>query len=296
MSTAHVLEGFYQQEKMIQTTKRANKSPLSSPSSPVEHYLVNVKRPASAPHSLHMQDDSETTGPIQTLTSNKTCQDVLSPSVQFKDVKQLIKHYSCFESFYRCQDGRKLLWKNLTEARKEEQIRFLECVEEFGFSPCSEEATKSFCKRLYQEFLLDNSKYQLNVTNKYKKEYETLTEKKESMLKHLEWFNKLYNEILIQINTETFGMMKKTEEFQVWLLTKALEWLTQNQKSESMPISEFLAINDLSEYEKMFKKKKLTEMSHIKHMTDQAEFKQLGVTKLGHQKKLARLVRQFFTE
>ena len=80
-----------------------------------------------------------------------------------------------------------------------------------------------------------------------------------------------------------------------WIGEKENHQVRENN-IENMAITQFLDINDLSEYEKTFKKKKLLKLSDIKHMTDQNDFKNLGITKLGHQKRLARLVRQSFSK
>jgi len=139
----------------------------------------------------------------------------------------------------------------------------------------------------------------------------------------------LHFSVSLQIKTEIFSQFKKTEEFQTFILSKIIElqgqraWeelesqnpstdspstsstfflfkkkiitpqLSAIKRFEEKPIEDFLHENEMSEYVKQFKRKKLTTLSQIQNFTVD-DYLKLGVIKVTHQTRLIRLVGQYF--
>ncbi|KAG2378772.1 hypothetical protein C9374_007920 [Naegleria lovaniensis] len=147
----------------------------------------------------------------------------------------------------------------------------------------------SLCQVVFTQFLKDDSPHQLNVSSKLK------TNVKQASLSNCEQEAKkalttLYHEVLSQMKEEAFHHLRKSEDFKIWILSKAIEF---SQKAEQYSVQTFLEENEMAENWPLFKKKKLCTMKDIREMTED-DFRKLGVKKLGHLKRLVRKTTEHF--
>ncbi|KAL9649073.1 hypothetical protein ABK040_008450 [Willaertia magna] len=218
----------------------------------------------------------------------------------FVDSKSLVKHLSTFKYFMHYQSARNQLKQYVKELHKEEQFEFIERIEKelIENRVNTYSSLLNFINILEKDFLTESSNQQVNVKANYIKQLRKLKEdkKQENRDELMQWLVSIYTEILFQLKYEVFKAFKRTEEFQLWVLDKIIAFSTFQEKvlNASISVSEFLEVNELCEYVKLFKKKKLIELWQLKGY-DQNQFKELGITKIGHQKKLARIVKQYFT-
>ncbi|EFC39271.1 predicted protein [Naegleria gruberi] len=140
-----------------------------------------------------------------------------------------------------------------------------------------------------EKFLNDDSQFELNVSSKTKAAVnKAAKEQDESEAKKV--LKTLYQSVLSQMKEEVFNHLRKTEDFKIWVLSKAIEF---SQKEEQKSVEEFLKENHMDENWSLFKKKKLLVMKDIRDMTEE-DYKKLGVKKLGHVKRLVRKTAEHF--
>ncbi|KAF0983085.1 hypothetical protein FDP41_011063 [Naegleria fowleri] len=146
------------------------------------------------------------------------------------------------------------------------------------------------CKIVFTQFLQDDSPYELNVSSKLKASVKKalISNSEEEAKKSLK---SLYHQVLSQMKEEAFKHLRQSEDFKIWVLSKAIDF---SQKAEQHSVQSFLEENEMAENWSLFKKKKLFVMKDIRDMTEE-DFRKLGVKKLGHVKRLVRRTMEHFS-
>ncbi|EFC42206.1 predicted protein [Naegleria gruberi] len=144
---------------------------------------------------------------------------------EFSSVMQVIQHYKKLESFCFCMEGKKMLIQSLRQQQKDEQVSFIQLIDNIANNMTSdsdrvtEESLRGICLNICDRFLRDGSECQLNVSNRFIRKFErdlnnALTPKED----YLHWIDSILMDVIVQINTETYPSIKKSEEFRIWLL------------------------------------------------------------------------------
>ncbi|KAL9647882.1 hypothetical protein ABK040_008155 [Willaertia magna] len=164
---------------------------------------------------------------------------------------------------------------------------------------------------LYKDFLSEHSQQSVNINSKLRNSFKEMNYKVIELLNKLTKtkeivektqyfevcdlmftnFKQLYTEIMCQFKTEIFPNFKNTENFRTFILTKVID-ISQRGETD---IETFLKNNELQEYCKLFKKKKLLKLSQIQNFSSD-DYRNLGIKKLGHIKRLVRIVNSHFLQ
>jgi len=177
--------------------------------------------------------------------------------------------------------------------RYENLTRKIFCDEKFDYKTVS---FTRLCKMVHDQFLDDGCRYELNISSKLKKNVKKVVDNLEGLSVEeqedaaAKAIKKLHNEVLSQMKVEVFNHLRNTEDFKVWLLSKAIEF---SQKEEQIPIEDFLKENEMEENWPLFKKKKLLVMKDIRDLTEE-DLRKLGIKKLGHIKRIFRKKNEHF--
>ncbi|KAL9644899.1 hypothetical protein ABK040_005379 [Willaertia magna] len=152
-------------------------------------------------------------------------------------------------------------------------------------------------KELYTSFIVNSSTHCVNIAGSlredFTKEYnllinnETMSNANRFLEKTKKLYQSLKKELLIQLNTEIFPLLKQQESFKLFILSKIIEANTEPE----IEINSFLKTNEMDEYCKLFKKRKLIYLSQLQEFSGD-DLREVGITKLGHVKKLLRLIKQ----
>ncbi|KAG2392368.1 hypothetical protein C9374_012620 [Naegleria lovaniensis] len=105
--------------------------------------------------------------------------------------------------------------------------------------------------------------------------------------------NTLNTIVILQYNNEIMPHFTKTEEFKTLIIGKLIEYSSQESWDENTLIEHVLKQNDLSEYVKSFSKMKLFRMEQIRQFSTSDLKEKIGVKKLGHLKRLERLINDY---
>ncbi|KAF0978509.1 hypothetical protein FDP41_002329 [Naegleria fowleri] len=106
--------------------------------------------------------------------------------------------------------------------------------------------------------------------------------------------NTLTTVVMLQFNNEIMPHFKKTEEFKTFIIAKLIELSSQEGGcGVNTRIEDILNQNELSEYVKTFSKMKLIRMEQIKDFTSNDLREKIGVKKVGHLKRIERLISEY---
>ncbi|KAL9652551.1 hypothetical protein ABK040_000121 [Willaertia magna] len=212
----------------------------------------------------------------------------------------IVKQYNTFESCWQQRDGREQIHIYLKERFNEELLLCLEMTERnmttlTVFDKNNNELVIIQFKELYNQFVSNSAQQCVNICgrlrDKFTKEFIAIIDTTNNYEIKTEKLNKLYSslkkELIIQFKTEIFPSLKKLETFQIFLLSKIIEATTEPE----IEIETVLKTNEMEEYCKLFSKKKLMYLSQLKEYTSD-DYRKLGIKKLGHIKRLLRIVKQ----
>ncbi|EFC42519.1 hypothetical protein NAEGRDRAFT_80384 [Naegleria gruberi] len=250
-------------------------------------------------------------------------------SVQKNSVRKTIKEYYKIEGLLEKNDeGLQLLRAYLSERRNDEMLIYLESNREFRLMRknyandvnMSRITLVREFKTIYENFVNFESLTCMNIASSIRESFtqtlkevqvlsqdeipnQTLCERMEKCLDTL-----LFN-IQLQFNNEIMTHFKKSSEFKTFVITKLIE-LSASETSSIMEdmektsprtpgehlISNILVDNEMEEYSKTFTKKKLVTLDQIRHFTADDYRDKIGMKKIGHLKRIVRVVNEHFNK
>lgn len=247
---------------------------------------------------------------------------------QKNSVRKTIKEYYKIEGLLEKNDeGLQLLRAYLAERRNDEMLIYLESNREFRLmrQNCDVNMNRGALlrefKTIYENFVNYESLTCMNIASSIREQFtqtlkevvllkqdeipkQALCEKMEKCLDNL-----LFN-IQLQFNNEIMTHFKKSSEFRTFVITKLIE-LSASETSSIMDdlsektsprspgeylISNILAENEMEEYSKTFAKKKLVTLEQIRHFTADDYRDKIGMKKIGHLKRIVRVVNEHFNK
>ncbi|KAL9647466.1 hypothetical protein ABK040_006827 [Willaertia magna] len=211
-------------------------------------------------------------------------------------VVDLIKSYKQLERYLFDKEAKEVFRNYLHVLKKEEQLLFIERV---LYYQSNNKSSSSFscgliAHDLFDTFVHINGVHALNVSSFIYKRYLSLGTEYEFK----EWIVSLVKEVLVQMKQESFVMFLECEECSHYILTKLIDFSNKQQNQNDITVQDFLSMNELEEYTKLFVKKKIIHLSQLKQHCNNDDLKQflkeyIGIKKIGHQLKLVRLLKQY---
>jgi len=229
-----------------------------------------------------------------------------STSSKQKTIREQIKHYRRIDSLLSLRDESTEILRNFLQTRhNEELLQYLEaCLAFKEFKKTREQQLVEF-KLLHERFVNMESNTCINMPGELRERFQQArilidrgdVNAWQQIAKSLDGLSLCVH---LQFKNEIMPEFWKTKEMQTFLLEKLIELSSfdvTDQIKELNPgdslIADFLVENELDEYRKIFSKKKLLIMEQIRFFT-QEDFRDIGIKKIGHLKRIVRTVAEHF--